>query len=151
MQFSVYTVLSVFSTWFMILVLKNVIMRWRDWQIWLNFMLLDNGRVEDQKESWWEEKTIHHEKLELKRSLFASQLIIPDTISMTSKPAGNNTNMLISKPNYVSYTLVIHCILIWSISFPSSNTISFSSPTQLSLRNIKLSHSSLAGYTMIMS
>jgi len=61
----------------------------------------------------------HHDKLELKKILCASQLTsVPDTGGIIPDLVGKKTNTWSSKPNQVSLTPDLSFPLVFSISFP---------------------------------
>jgi len=94
----------------------------------------------------------HHEKLGLKKISCASQFTIPDPAGTSPDPAGNYTDTRSSKPNQACRTPDFSYPLVSSISFPSSSSISLSSPQLYHHRkNTKLSHPSLSLHAMIKS
>jgi len=127
-------------------------MAWRDTEGWLNLVLLGDGRVEHKKErdqrrwgkSSWEPRTY--------RISCASQLTIPDTPRTSPDPT--RTNTIRGLPNPIRQVVP----LISDIrSYPPYHShqhppsLSFSSTTQPSSQNTKLSHPSLSLHDMIMS
>ena len=66
----------------------------------------------------------HHEKLGLKRSVWARQFTVPNTAGMSPDPACNHTNTRASQPNQASRTPDVSYLIVASISFSSSSPIS---------------------------
>jgi len=118
MQYSVYAVLGVcFTRW------QLLIIAWRDREWWLNFIFIDNSRVEDENErngkrwgkSLWETGTW--------RMPCASQFTIPNTAGRSRNPACNYTDTRFFLPNLACCTPDFSYPLVSSSSFSSSSPI----------------------------
>jgi len=146
MQYSVCTVLSVCCTR-----CSLMIMGWRDWAGWFNFVCWGDNRVEDEKERQGEEMGYYNEILGLRKIGCARQSSFPDMAGTTPAPAGNYTDIWSFTRNQVCRTPDFSSPLVSSISFPSSTLISFLSSTLPSCLSTKLSHSSLSLDVTIMT
>jgi len=95
-------------------------MAWRDRERWLNFVFLDDGRVEDKKERDEKVWGNHHEKLRLEIISCVSQFTIPNKSGTSPDPACNSTDTRSSNLNQTSRTPDFSYPLVSSISFSSS-------------------------------
>jgi hypothetical protein len=98
------------------------------------------------------EWTNDHERLGLKRMLFATQFTIPNTRGTSHYPASNYTHSSSSLPNQASPRPDLSCPLVSSPSFScSSPSLSFLSTTVPSSQNTKSTHLLLSHHVMIVS
>jgi hypothetical protein len=116
-------------------------------------MFVGDGRVEDEKESGGEEMgQIIMRNSEIREFPVEVNLLIPNSAGPSPNPACNDTVTRSSQNNQASRTPDFSYPLIFSTLFSSSSpSLSFSSTTQPSSQNTKLSHPSLSLHVMIMS
>jgi len=130
MLYSVYTVLGVCCTQ-CILYLVYAVLSVNSWS-WhgeierddLTSCSLVMVELRTRKREMGGNRGNHHEKLGLKRMLWASQFIIPDATGTSPNPACNNTNTRSSQPNRASCTPDNSYPLLSSALFSNSSPIS---------------------------
>ena len=119
MQYAVYAILSICCTG-----VKVLIMAWRDGKGLQNFLILEDGSVDDEKVRMRGHEGNHHEKLKVERISCVSQLTIHNTADTYLDWTCNNTNMISSQCNEESHTPDFPYPLVFSRSFSCSSPIS---------------------------
>jgi len=105
-----------------------MIIAWRDWEGWLNFVFFDHGRVQDKKErderTWG--KTVWQTGTSENRVWESST--IPNMAGTSCNLACDNIESRTSKPSQASRTPDSSYPLTSALSFPSSCTIFHTHP-----------------------